>query len=630
MTQTSDRPAAEETVHRNSGFPLPLAIGPVRRTSETGRAGPSDLLAAGIRQIERLAGSEPAFAAEIPRMVAVFTAMLGPYVERLSAARVAWPSDVGDDHTPYELSLAIGGSSPELRLLVEPPGADGSLAERWRVAREVVEGFRGSLGAHTERLDRIADLFEPTDPAALFGLWLAVSFWPDRPPELKAYLNLQAHGASLAAGVLEEALARLGLAAAYPSFMRTALRRGLVHDELKYFALDLASHDRSRVKVYARHHDATSADLELVIGARGGVETGEVKTFCERMLGGPGPYASRPVATCWAFTGGAEPSGATVYAPLPYYVRDDAIARGRLLGFFAHAGMDAAPYERGLTAFAGRSLDTGVGLHSYASFKRDHGRPKVTVYFAPELYRVFAPSSLLHPTEARVLRSPEDVVRHYEDKASIDQHPLFRRLAREETRLDHIWTVLANGREGIGATFPRWLASLVHRVPHDGMRTVLAKQLNDELGDGDPTQAHGLLYQKMLDDLGAYRPNVDDEILLSPGRRLAVGLAELYTQRPPYEGVGATLLMEVFGKQADQRVGGILRTQSEIDPRTLTWLVLHETLEEAHAGESLELARMAPDDAASKDAMARGAEELAVLAWRYLDDLYELVYTTLR
>src|ERR1041385_2019248 len=30
-----------------------------------------------------------------------------------------WPAVVGDDHTPYELSLALG-ASPEVRVLVEP------------------------------------------------------------------------------------------------------------------------------------------------------------------------------------------------------------------------------------------------------------------------------------------------------------------------------------------------------------------------------------------------------------------------------------------------------------------------------------------------------------------------------
>jgi DMATS type aromatic prenyltransferase len=592
------------------------------------------VVAVAERQIAALARAQPALVPELPKIRDVFRLMMGPHHGILSTTKAGWPSDVGDDHTPYELSLAFGGPTPELRILVEPPALEPTLAARWNVGTQVLHGLSRHLDGDTARLDRVAELFRPTDPAALFGLWIAASFWPGRAPELKAYLNLQAHGPAKAAGLLEEALDRLGLAAAYPAFCRAALQRGLRTDELKYFALDLAAHPSARVKVYARHHHATALEIARVIGDRGGVLAGEVEALCEQLLGGAGPYRSRPLATCWAFTGGPVPTGATMYAPLPYYAEDDREIRDRVLGALGRVGLSADGYLDSLGVFAERSLEEGVGLHSYASFKRDKGKPKVTVYLAPEVYRVFAPGTLAKAGNAgirEVANDPEAVVTHYEEQATIGEHPLFRRLEREPADLGRIYAVLANGREGIGAFFPRWLASLVARVDNDAMRTILAKQLNDELGDGDPTQAHGLLYEKMLDDLGAFRPNwgaVDRDTFFAPGRTLAKGLHELYTARPAFEGVGATLLMEVFGKQADQRVGGLLRRQTAIDPASLTWLVLHETLEEAHAGESIELARLAgnEDGGAAREAMARGAEELAQLAWNYLDDLYDLVF----
>lgn len=601
----------------------PGGVGSSVRVSD--RPAPASLRDVATAHLRAFAAHEPAFTPGLEAMVGIFGEMLGPHAGRVSPNAAEWPSDVGDDHTPYEFSIAVGGSSPELRILVESPAEENTITGRWRVARSVVATLAERHGADARRLDAIADLFAPTDPRALFALWHAVSFWPNKKPELKAYLNLQAHGPDDAGKLLEEALARLGLAAAYPSFMANAVRRGQRLDELKYIALDLADHERARVKVYARHHHIGTNELERVLGSIGGVKSGDVRAACATLLGGDGPFTSRPIATCWAFTGAPTPTGATLYAPLPYYAHDDGEIALRLRRYLAEVGVPGDGYERALAVAARRPLERGVGLHSYASFKRDRGAPKVTVYFAPELYRTFSPGSLARP-DVVPQRTPEEIVTHFETRGSIANHPLFRRLDREPTRLDHIWTILANGREGIGASFPRWLASVVARVESDEMRSVLAKQLNDELGNGNPEQAHGVLYQKMLDDLAAHAPTGDLEKLLAPGRALARGLADLYTARDAYEGIGATLLMEVFGKQADQRVGGLLRRQTVVDPKTLTWLVLHEELEEEHAGESMELAEMAPRDARVRAAMSRGAEELAVLAWRYFDDLYGVLF----
>jgi len=54
--------------------------------------------------------------------------------------------------------------------------------------------------------------------------------------------------------------------------------------------------------------------------------------------------------------------------------------------------------------------------------------------------------------------------------------------------------------------------------------------------------------------------------------------------------------------------------------------VLHETLEEDHASESVDLARMTPPTAEARAAVCRGAEQLAALGIRYFDELYEVVF----
>jgi hypothetical protein len=90
------------------------------------------------------------------------------------------------------------------------------------------------------------------------------------------------------------------------------------------------------------------------------------------------------------------------------------------------------------------------------------------------------------------------------------------------------------------------------------------------------------------------------------------------------ESVGGTLIMEVFGKQVDQAIGTLLRRQSKLDVGKLTWLVMHEELEEDHADESVLLARMTPPEL--EPDMCRGAEDLADLGFAYLDDLYGVIF----
>jgi pyrroloquinoline quinone (PQQ) biosynthesis protein C len=452
-------------------------------------------------------------------------------------------------------------------------------------------------------------------------------FRPGRDPEWKAYVDLRARGTAHTRGLLEEALDRLGLAAAYPRLMREAGSRELL-DELVYLSLDLVPGEAARVKVYFRHHHASAADLERAIGEPSRCAPGELRAFCAAILGDDGPYLARPPVSCWSFTGDSEPAGATLYAPIAYYVRDDAQARARIRGWLDHTGIGCADYDRALAAFARRPLDTGVGMHSYVSFKRERGGPRLTAYLAPEAYRTFPPGSLACrdlPVPRRP-RAPDLLVEHYETAARVPDHPLFLRLAREPAAVAPIWTIFANNWHAIGDQFPVWLAQLVARVEHPGMRAILAKQLDDELGGGDPARAHRVLFQRMLADLEPYAPPGDREALVAPGRRLAAALAHSYLERPWLEAVGGSLIAEVYGKQVDQALGALLRRQHGVDPQSLTWLVLHEELEEDHAHEALDLARMTPPSGEARAAMCRGAEQFAALGIRYFDDLYEVIF----
>jgi DMATS type aromatic prenyltransferase len=587
----------------------------------------STLAELAAQQLAALAAVASIPTTELPRMEQILVELLGSSATRRPGGAPAYLSDVVDDHTPYELSVTVGGSAPEVRLLVETAHDDSSLAGRWRAARAVGRWLRDAHGADLGRLDAVADLFEPRDERGLLALWHAIVFRAGAAPEVKVYLDLRARGREQAHGLLEEALARLGLAEVYPRLLREAGPRGRLLDELVYLSLDLAAHDHARVKVYFRHHHATAHDAERVIGRFGGVEPGEVRGFCNAILGGDGPYTTRPLVSCWTFSGGSDPVGATIYAPIAYYVHDDDEARGRIHRWLAEQGMQADRYAAYLGAFARRPLAFGVGMHSYVSFKRDRGVAKATMYLAPEAHKSFPAGALAARPMARPARarSAEELVRWYETRERVADHPLFRRLAREACSIGPLWAILANNYVAVGDGFPRWLAHLVARVTDDRVRSVLAKQLNDELGNGVPDAAHRPMYQRMLADLEPHAL-ADRDAVLAPGRRFAAALAYSYVERPELEAIGGALVAEVYGKQVDQCLGDLFRRQRDVDPASLTWLALHETLEDEHANESLALAAMLPRDPAAQAAVCRGAEELATLGFRYFDELYEVLF----
>src|SRR5262249_17988265 len=74
-------------------------------------------------------------------------------------------------------------------------------------------------------------------------------------------------------------------------------------------------------------------------------------------------------------------------------------------------------------------------------------------------------------------------------------------------------------------------------------------------------------------------------------------LAAIYGAPDVFEAVGAVLAGEIFGKQVDQLLGDEFRRQTLIDPESLAWLSLHETLEVAHADASQALAALVPPHA---------------------------------
>jgi DMATS type aromatic prenyltransferase len=292
-------------------------------------------------------------------------------------------SDITDDGTPFEFSLAIVGGAPELRFLVEVQSAQPSFAAHWMAAAEVNRGLAVDYDAELERLHAVADLFAPTAQTPRFALWHAVCLTPGAAPSFKVYLNPHARGIRESAGLVKAALDRLGFGAAYAQLPACKGR-----DSYLYFSLDLSRQREARVKVYTAHHETRSAEIEAAVAGADGHVAGQAREFCEAMAEMPGPYARLPVLTCLSFVqGSARPNFATVHFPVRAYADDDKVIKDRVLRYLPPAGI--APYARTLAAFAQRPLTAGIGMQTYVSLrisKEMSTEKRLTVYLAPELF----------------------------------------------------------------------------------------------------------------------------------------------------------------------------------------------------------------------------------------------------
>ncbi len=570
--------------------------------------------------------------AKYDEALALFRWMIAPWGDRpITPPGDGWISNVADDHTPYEFSVVYGGA-PEVRLLVEAQGEHASLDGNWLAGKALSERLASQFGASLSRHDRVADLFRP-EPGAHLGLWHAASLWRDGPPAFKAYFDSQAQGCWKAPAIMKEALDRLGFTRVWPAVMRMG-QRGLELDELRFLAVDLANSADARVKVYWRHHWSSAAELAELVGTHGPTKS-ELIEFCRAITGSEGPYEHRPLFTCTTFVDprAPEPYATTLYIPIVAYATNDTISVDRISHYLGAAGLDPDGYRATVGHYAQRSLDASCSLHSYVSLQRRKGRAHVTVYFSPEAHCVESAKPMLDSVSSPCRRDDaEELVRRHEHDIVLAHHPFFSRLGCEPVNLGHLWLICANFWEAIVHDFPARLAHVVARIDDDRIRCILAKQLNDELGEGDFSKAHKPMFRRLLSALEPYRLTGDTGRLLEPGIALSRALNVHIFSNNVYQAVGALMLIEIYGKQVDVRLGAEFRRQHQLDSEDLTWLHLHETLEVDHADDSLALARMLPlpgdgsDSDAKLEAVWAGVDGVAQASFAYFNALYATCY----
>ncbi|MBX3259295.1 MAG: hypothetical protein KF782_06360 [Labilithrix sp.] len=331
-------------------------------------------------------------------------AMLLPWGSAKIPSAPAWPSDIGDDHSPYEFSLALAPNEPpSVRFLVEAQSTTGgspTLADMRDAALALTRRLAEDGGDLT-RFERVRDIFLPDVASARFALWHAARL--SGPPEVKAYFNPQIAGKERSFELVESAMRTLGFGSAWPSLLE-AVQRQTSDDEIRYFALDLAAGGAARVKVYFYQRGVTVEHLERMAAIRPGYEEGEVTAFCRAMLGAREASETFPLCTYLSFVEGEPtPKEVAIQIPIRFYAPNDAVARERVVSYMQSRGHSPAVFEAALQSLAPRELDAASGLLTYVSLRT--GTDRLTFYVATELFAAAAAAaSEEQPLPARVAR----------------------------------------------------------------------------------------------------------------------------------------------------------------------------------------------------------------------------------
>jgi len=322
---------------------------------------------------------------ELPAATRLFDLLTASWSHRQLTGTPHWASDITDDGTPFELSVAFQGGRPLVRVLAEAQLEPFDVESNWEAGLALNRVIAGLAGVDLERFERIQGLFAPPSGSnARFALWHAGQVEPDGSLSFKVYLNPRIVGNGLSREIVRESLVRLGADYAWDE-----LEPKLTDDSLlPYFSLDLAKSANARLKVYVAHPNATSETIDALVRDESGYRPGLAQGWIEELTGSAGPFDQRPLLTCYAFRSPVDAAEVTVLVPSRAYVGHDAEALARAGELLGH---HEARLRSGIEGMAGRPLAMGRGLVTYVSARPVPDGTRVTAYLAPEAHAISTP-----------------------------------------------------------------------------------------------------------------------------------------------------------------------------------------------------------------------------------------------
>jgi DMATS type aromatic prenyltransferase len=331
------------------------------------------------------------FDRQLPKLVEGFNALVDPWGDQLIGDDPEWLSDICYDATPIEFSIAFESEQPEIRILIEPQGNPTTLLSSWEIGCQINESLERQFGASLERFQQIQHLFVPKNPNTGCSMFIGFGLTKDGDSTFKIYLNPDSAGPDKDLESITEALAILGFSKA--GKLLSQLRQLRQNDRFILLSLDLVHYRAARVKVYLAAPDPTVEHLEKLMSASPAHKSGDVLNFCRGILGSETKFNHRPTLVCFAFTAEDDscPYTTTLQVPVRNYLKNDAVAYENIYNFLSPSERDY--YQRAIIAMADRPLDLGASLTSFASFKRERGEPRTTIYLNLEAYGMMPPNN---------------------------------------------------------------------------------------------------------------------------------------------------------------------------------------------------------------------------------------------
>ncbi len=314
----------------------------------------------------------------------VFRLLSDSWADRPLGSTPAWQTDITDDGTPFEFSVAFDGGTPRIRILIESQKGEMTLASSWAAGLELNERLGHLANVDLEHFNRVSDLFAPSEGAAVsFALWHGAELDANNRCSYKVYVNPQVHGPGAAWRTVMESLARLGAENAR-EFIGSLLGSSDNGSRLAFFSLDLSADRGSRIKIYVANPGIVAEDIERVLAGTRDYVAGDGAHWIRQLLGTDGPLQHRPLLTCFSFTAGDHTPSATLHVPIRNYAPHDGYSVDRACEFLTPK--DAKTLRRTVALFACRPLDVMPAVLTYISLRRLPGGLNVTTYFAPEAF----------------------------------------------------------------------------------------------------------------------------------------------------------------------------------------------------------------------------------------------------
>jgi len=308
---------------------------------------------------------------------ALFARLAGSWVDHRIDRGPLWASDLTDDHTPYEFSVAFRPDRAEVRMLVEAQKPVGSARDQWYAGLRLQDELTSTLALNREQFDLIRPLFVPgSDSPARFALWHAVVFDPGGKHLTKVYLNPAVGSTTSAYLRVRSALLALGYDRAVASIAR--LSDG--YHPPCYLSLDLTD-TGARVKVYLAQRSKTAAAYVEHLARVSPEAADDASRLLKRFIASGQELGRRPLLTCLGFRRDSFVPEVTTHFPVRCYVESDQQSLdiiGPQLSPFAFRQLRAL-----VQRMARGPLRASRGRVTYVSCGRSAGSLRHTVYIAP-------------------------------------------------------------------------------------------------------------------------------------------------------------------------------------------------------------------------------------------------------